>query len=574
VFTTSIIQLKIITPFLFLLATLGNAEGAKYLSISQIQGSDHRSEFEGSEATTDGIVTRVYQDGFIIQTKQPDASSETSDALYVFQKDTVVKIGNELRVMGVVEEYSPGGEDSYNLSLTQIRAETVKQVRSKAPLPKPIVLNYLLPSFPKVIKQPGSDFDPKKNALDFWESMEHMRVSILNATVVGPDSSYDEIAISVPQARLEPATNRGGVKLTEYASNPPKILISLDQNNTNHYSVGDQIKDAIHGTVNYSFGNYKIGSSKAIGPPTSKNFPPSSSEPFIPDSALKLATFNVENLYPGLPDEKFESLARIIIHSLKSPDILALQEIHDNSGPENNQVVDASETLTKLVEFIKSAGGPKYHFIQINPQNNSDGGWPGANIRNAFLYRDSIQLGDNYLLEDSSFNTEKSRGYSGSRKPLVAFFKSGDQRMIFMNCHLRSKGGDSSPYGSLSPAVRFSESQRIPQTTAIRSHVDLLRKKHPEAGIIVLGDMNDYEFSPAIDVLTRGKGLVNLVDSIPLSESYTYVFQGFSQILDHILVSPEMAHRMSAYIPHVNADLSEGLRASDHDPILAWITLP
>ena len=157
---------------------------------------------------------------------------------------------------------------------------------------------------------------------------------------------------------------------------------------------------------------------------------------------------------------------------------------------------------------------------------------------------------------------------------MVAFFTSGEQKMIFINCHLRSKGGDSSAYGSLLPAVRFSESQRIPQTTTIRSHFDQLRKEHPEAGIVVLGDMNDYEFSPAIEVLTRDEGLINLVESVPLSERYTYIFQGFSQVLDHLLVSPELAHKMGAYIAHVNADLSSGFRASDHDPILAWISIP
>ena len=559
---------------MFFLAALGSVEGAKFIHISQIQGNDHRSEFEGSEATTEGIVTRVYKDGFIIQAKQADTSSETSDALYIYQKDTAAKIGNELRVSGLVEEYVPGGEGSYNLSLTQIRAETVKLIRSKATLPKPIVINYLLPSFPKTIKKPGSDFDPRKNALDFWESMEHMRVTVLNATVIGPNSSYGEIAVSIPQAKPKPATNRGGVKLTGYTDNPPKILILLDPNNLNHYSIGDRIKYPIHGTVNYSFGNYKIGSSKPIGPPERSNFPPSSRGPSIPNSSLKFATFNVENLYPELPDEKFESLADIIINSLKAPDILALQEIQDNSGPENNQVVDATETISKLVEFINSAGGPTYKFIQLDPQNNSDGGWPGANIRNAYLYRDSIQLGKSYLLQDPSFNAEKTRGFSGSRKPLIAFFTMGDQKMIFINCHLRSKGGDSSAYGSLLPAVRFSESQRIPQTTAIRVHVDQLRQKHPEAGIIVLGDMNDYEFSPAIEVLTRDNGLVNLIESVPVAERYTYVFQGLSQVLDHLLVSPELAHKTGAYIAHVNADLSSGLRSSDHDPILAWITAP
>ena len=82
--------------------------------------------------------------------------------------------------------------------------------------------------------------------------------------------------------------------------------------------------------------------------------------------------------------------------------------------------------------------------------------------------------------------------------------------------------------------------------------------------------MNDYEFSPAIQTLTENGGLTNLIDQLPLNQRYTYIFQGYSQVLDHILVSPNLASRMDLTIANVNSDLSEGLRASDHDPVLAW----
>ena len=82
--------------------------------------------------------------------------------------------------------------------------------------------------------------------------------------------------------------------------------------------------------------------------------------------------------------------------------------------------------------------------------------------------------------------------------------------------------------------------------------------------------MNDFEFSPAIHILTQNGGLTNLIDQPPLYERYTYIFQGYSQVLDHILVSPNLAPRMNVRIAHVNSDLSEGLRSSDHDPVLAW----
>jgi predicted extracellular nuclease len=564
--------MRSLIPCISLFCCVVFGASAATLPISKIQGTAHTSPFNGKEVTTQGVVTRVYKDGFIIESKTPDASPATSEALYVYEKETEVQLDNELRVSGKVEEYIPGGEGSHNLGLTQIRADKVEKIKSKATLPKPIVLNYLLPNFPEVIKQPGSSFDPAKYAMDFWESMEHMRVVILNSTVVGPSTEYGEIAVSVPEAALEPTTNRGGVKLTGYTSNPPKVLVALDPENPNHYSVGDRIGETIFGTVNYSYGNYKVGSSKPISKPASLWIAKPPLLPPIPDSALKIATFNVENLYQALPDEKFSTLAKTIVDALQSPDIIGLQEIHDNSGPENDGTVDAGEVLIKLINFIEEAGGPSYAFHQLSPENNADGGWPGANIRNAFLYRkESIQLGQSYLLQNKAFDEDDEKDFSGTRKPLVAFFRHGDERLIVINCHLRSKGGDTSAYGALMPAIRFSERQRILQTRAIREHANLLKEKYPQAEIVVLGDMNDYEFSPAIEELTKGFGLVNLVERVPLEERYNYVFQGFSQILDHILVTPELAQKAHARIAHVNADLAEGLRASDHDPILVWI---
>lgn len=554
-----------------LLGLIGiSCQAIEHVPIGRIQGSDHRSPYEGSTVSTAGIVTRVYKNGFIIQSSEADASPETSEAVYVFQKDTPVLSGSELSITGKVEEWAPGGEESYNLTLTQIRADKVRRIRNNVSLPKPIILNYLLAGYPRAVKLPGSPFDTARNALDFWEAMEHMRVVVLNATVVGPRTRFGEMAVRVPEGPAEPSTIRGGVKLTGYDFNPARVLVALSPDNVFPYNTGDRIRDTIHGNVTYSFGNYKVGSSKALSAPEPMPLP-GAADFKIPKNALTLATFNVENLYPELPDEKFQSLAKIVVQSLRSPDILALQEIHDNSGPENNTVLNADQTLKKLIHCIELAGGPRYRFLQINPQNNNDGGWPGANIRNAYLYRNTMKLGKSYLLQDPVFNKSDSNGYSGTRKPLVAYFKHGEQKLIFINCHLKSKGGDSPTFGSLLPAVRFSDTQRIAQTRVIRSHLDQLGNEYPDAGIIVLGDMNDFEFSPSIENLTRGQGLINLVDTVPLADRYTYIYQGYSQVLDHILVSPKLADRTSTRILHLNADFSDGRRASDHDPILAWI---
>ncbi|MCZ6672493.1 MAG: endonuclease/exonuclease/phosphatase family protein [Verrucomicrobia bacterium] len=561
------------TPWILCLVACSGCQAAQLLPIGRIQGIAHRSPYAGEIVEAQGIVTQVDKNGFCFQSKSPDASPETSDAMYVYQKNTEVHLGNEVRVKGRVEEWTPGGEDSYNLSITQIRAVAIRRIRSKAPLPKPVVLNYLMPDYPKIIKQPGSAYDPTINALDFWESLELMRVVIMDASIVGPKSRYGEIAVRIPQGLAEPRTPRGGVKLTGYEFNPARILVALDPESELNYSTGDRLSTPIQGIITYSFGNYKVTATSRPEPPYTSSIAAFSISDPLPDSAFKLATFNVENLYPELPDEKFRALGKIIAQSLQAPDIVALQEIQDNSGPKNDGEIGADQALDKLIRFILEAGGPRYSYHQLNPEENADGGWAGGNIRNAYLYKkESMRLGKSYHLKNPVFDKNKDRDYYGTRKPLVGFFQNEDRQLILINCHLNSKGRDSSSFGALLPAVRFSEPQRIAQTRVIRAHVDELRQKYPNAGVIVLGDMNDFEFSPAIQNLTGNQGLINLVNTVPLANRYTYIHQGFSQVLDHILVSPDLAGKLATQIVHVNADLSEALRASDHDPILAWFT--
>ena len=521
--------------------------------------------------TTEGVVTRVYQNGFIIESKSHDANPDTSEAIYIYQKDTQVSVGNELEVSGVVEEYIPGGEESYNLSLTQIRLDKLRRLKTQATLPKPIVLNYLLAAYPQKVKQPGTGFKTSLNSMDLWESIEHMRVVLLDATVVAPRNKYSELALRVPQSPAEITTPTGGIKLAGYDSHSVRVLAILTEDNPHHYNTGDHIPETLHGNVTYSYGNYKLGISKPLSKPEPATSPPTTSHREIPDSAFKVASFNVENLYTEVPDETFEQIANIIVDSLHTPQVVGLQEIQDNSGPLDDGTVDASQVLTKLIEFIEKAGGPKYNFLQISPENNADGGWPGANIRNAYLYTNAVTLGKSYLLQDPAFDVDEDRDFSGTRKPLVAYFTYGNEKLIVLNCHLKSKSGDTSAYGSLRPPIRFTEKQRIAQTRVIRKKVDQLRNDYPDAGVVVLGDLNDYEFSPAIQVLTENDGLTNLIDTLLISERYTYIFQGYSQVLDHILASPNLASRLRVKVANVNSDLSAGLRPSDHDPVLAWL---
>ena len=80
-------------------------------------------------------------------------------------------------------------------------------------------------------------------------------------------------------------------------------------------------------------------------------------------------------------------IASHIVQHLHTPDIVFVQEIQDDSGPRNDGVVSANRTLSTLVNAIKRAsGGVEYDFVNIEPEDNKDGGQPGGNIRVAYLF--------------------------------------------------------------------------------------------------------------------------------------------------------------------------------------------
>ena len=93
-----------------------------------------------------------------------------------------------------------------------------------------------------------------------------------------------------------------------------------------------------------------------------------------------------------------------------------------------------------------------------------------------------------------------------------------------------------------------------------------------EAKIVVLGDLNDFEFGPAVRDLA-GSALENLMFRIPSPFRYTYIYDGNSQCIDHILASASL-FAAGIEVVHVAADFPEAGGTSDHDPVLARFRMP
>jgi len=160
-----------------------------------------------------------------------------------------------------------------------------------------------------------------------------------------------------------------------------------------------------------------------------------------------------------------------------------------------------------------------------------------------------------------------------TRKPIAAEFEFQKERVVIIGAHLNSKGGDGSLWGPTQPPVLESVKKRIQLAQAINDFIDEGLAINPDLNIIVAGDMNDFEFTPALQTL-KGDVLTNMIDKAPEQDRFTYFFQGNNQVLDHILVSNKLADVTEIDLIHINANFTEAQgRASDHDPVLVQIDL-
>ncbi|MFJ8738312.1 endonuclease/exonuclease/phosphatase family protein [Embleya sp. NPDC127516] len=564
--------------------------------IHEIQGTTRVSPKNGARVTSvPGVVTGVRTfgsaRGFWFQDIRPDDDPRTSEGLFVFTGTVTpqVAVGDAVKVTGKVEEFYPGGIGIGGQSLTQLTGATWVIDASGQALPAPVTLDAAtLPDAYVPTGTPSIEalaLEPSKYALDLYESLEGQLTRVGESRVVGPSTSFGELWVT-----LEPtqnATAQGGTLYAGYdAQNGGRLkvssLIPFSQEPFPQANVGDTLTGTTTGPLTYdNFGGYALASTTlgkvvkgALTPETTRD---------QKNTELAVATYNVENLSPKDAQAKFDRLAKGIVTNLSTPDVVALEEIQDNSGPTNDGVVAADQTLDKLVAAIKAAGGPTYSWRSIEPVDGKDGGQPGGNIRNAFLF-DATRvefvdrpgggptsavgvrkdwLGRTQLTQSPGRVSPADPAWENSRKPLAAEFRFRGKTVFVIANHFASKGGDQALDSRFQPPTRSSEVQRVAQAKVLRGFVDELSKSDPRANLVVLGDLNDFAFSPTLKTLTDGGALRTMVDTLPANERWGYVFNGNSQMLDHILTSPRLT-RFEYDIVHVNAAFAD--QASDHDP--------
>ncbi|MHA3980250.1 endonuclease/exonuclease/phosphatase family protein [Halovulum sp. GXIMD14794] len=552
-------------------------------AIPAIQGGGQRSALEGSPVLTTGIVTALESNGFFIQDLSGDGDAATSDGLFVFTGSAplntdgeALELGDEVKVEGTVTEFRPGFGTLTLTELTDIFA--IEELSTGNGLPAPVVIGQ-------------GGFTPPTESIEegiaFYEQFEGMLVTISDAMAIAPTDDGDIYVVADQGANATGLSSRNTLTISEDPSlptpgqftqgdfNPERIKIDVDGNvlpgfGTPLVGPGDLLGN-VTGVLRYdNEGFYELVPTKAFAV-TETQLSRETGELEGREEQLTISSFNVLNLDPS-DGSQFDELATLIANNMHGPDVIGLQEIQDNSGASDDGTVSADETLQMLVDAIAAAGGPVYEYIDNTfIGDNTSGGAPGGNIRTGFLYnpeRVSLVEGSVTTVAAEISHDDPANPFYGSRLPIVADFTFGDEVVTVVNNHFSSKGGSEPLFGENQPPLNGSWDERARQSEAVRDYVAALLAAEPDANVAVVGDLNEFQFFQAVENL-KDAGLTSTWDGLDEEERYSYLFQGNTQALDHILVADGLDARTEFDAVHVNAEFAD--QASDHDPLVARI---
>ena len=542
--------------------------GFDYIPIFEIQGEGFESPFPyNTYVDTYGIVTADYQGessrGFFVQDPVGDGNPVTSDGVYVYNYWYDVDVGDEVQLTGRVREY---------YGLTEIYAPYITILSSGNPLPDPVELD-----------PPFDDY-----ASDvYYEALEGMLVSVECMRAVAGTNGYGEAAgvvwdTHVKRVFQDDPAGTGGIIFTDDAGG---CLVNA--------RTGNIIKNLV-GPLDYTFDEYKVLPS-AYNPPLV--FPEWWAEsdfvwPRGITRGFTVATYNIYNLFdevdtpdkedavydPEYVDLLLSKHARAIRDYLRLPDLIAVQEV------ENLEILERLAD-TAPIQGIYGAvliDGPDVRGIDVGLLYRLD----RAEVISAEARQTCTDLGDGYGPgTDPNFPCDEGYNPLFSRPPLVVHLrtiiqghrcgpKSGTDLWLIIN-HFKSKS-------TYAPTYADTEPRRIKQAEWVNSLVDEIQDNNRRAKIIVLGDLNSFPNEAPVYTLQDG-GLKDLIYGVRKSSRYTYIFNGVSEVLDHMLISKSLKCKFrEARIVHFNVDFpydtwaddpSIGIRSSDHDVLMAsfWI---
>jgi hypothetical protein len=572
------------------------------LSIHDIQGNGSASPFAGQFVSTSGVVTALKSNGFFVQNfvANYDADGNTSEALFVFTSSApAVAVGDAVGILGTATEF---------FNLTQIESTLpgdVAVTSSGNTLPAAVVLTTT------ILDAAGS--------LDQLERFEGMRLHADALVSVAPSNEFGEtltvldgvarpmrepgIEISLP-VPPDPTTNAIDCCIPRWDENPERIMIDSDGvTGASPISVTSNVTFSnVTGPLDFTFGDYKI--TPEAPPSTSANM----SAVAVPTPApgeFTVAGYNIENFNNNATQRAKAALAiRDVLHL---PDIIGTIEIFELSG------------LQALANEIEAISGVHYEARLIEADGN-----PGdADQDVGFLIKTSrVQIDSVTQIEKVGCNptipatcntfidpNNGNPALLNDRPPLVlhatldALTLNPRQVIVVVN-HTRSfidVEGDNAE-------GRRVREKRKAQGEFLADLLQGLQTDNPGTPVLSIGDYNAYQFNDGYtDPIATIKGtptaddqmvvdaspdlvspdFINLTDSLPADQRYSFIFEGTPQALDHFIINTAASSILQRYhIARNNADFPEvpssaflnnaarPERNSDHDMPVGYFKFP
>ncbi len=538
--------------------------------IYAIQGSGLVSPQVQQWVDTAGVVTGVGETGFYLQDPVGDNDPTTSDGIFVYTRTRPpVQPGQCIRVQrAYVDEFY----------------EKTELSRAKALLPADSCATTTLAP----VLMPSARLG--RPPVELFERYEGMLVQMENLAgiVQGPTERFSNNSVEiaflpesfvpyVDDARVYQVNANDTTALTFLSNNIGAVLPDVVWGD--HIVAGAQVNGTriATGVLDYNFGQYRLNllpdqvvTAETHGLALAQGVASTAHD-------FTVCTFNLYGLGRGseqLTDEleyqaHLHKRALAIRESLQGCTILGLQE---TGAPEDAQ---------NLARELRTSFGLDYVVTSLAGPQTSNPEFPLT--LSLLTRRDRVEVLNSAAPQTCTPQNYKVNVIPGvcpadefalfDRPPLMATLRvAGDWGepyvLHIIDNHWKSKGGDET----------VNVVRREKQARAVAALVQAQLTSDPAAHVIVLGDLNDYYGSAPVAALRTGvqPALLHTYDVLPRLARYTYIYNGASQVLDHILLTPNMESVLASVQPiHINADFpSPALidaanveRASDHDPV-------
>jgi len=506
-----------------------------------IQGSGFNSPYKLVDVNTSGIVTGVFPElgGFWIEETETDNDPNTSAGVFIFVGDLKidVELGDLVEVRGKVHEIS---------QQTQVHVDSFEDIdilHNRNELPEGIILN------PPVDETASNEY---------FEALEGMLVELVDpAIAVSPTSRFGEYVLVPSHHQIERV----------YRGDDTGILIMVDDGSyVEHFDrtnlpyvvkTGDIVSSLI-GPLAYTYGHYKI--EPIINPSIE------ATDSIIPileptsEDEFSIMTWNVENLFD-------------------------LIDPHPSSPPRPMRV-DYEITLTKIANTIISAGTPTVIGLQEVENIDILEDLSAHELLVPFHYRPVLMEGTDSRGIDVGYLVRSDRAEILSIRQIIPSDGLTSRPPLLIEVKVEIEESEFTLYvinnhfSSMSGGETVTEPRRVAEAELNVTIIEELLFENPDTFLAIVGDLNSFYDSPPIDTL-KESGIINAFDFISPTERYTYIYQGVSQTLDHILISQALEQLLlKVEVLHVNADFPPPepgddsiVRASDHDPVVATFSL-